>query len=114
MRSDCDMDRKKTLNALDLKQAIACLLESDFRSGDRAARAGVIFSIWFAPSFLFQSWFGVTVAVRFGLTMPKLFLLARFRASDSMLQIEYSTQPEKCGRVIRPVQKPVNRFSGMA
>jgi hypothetical protein len=74
----------------------------------------VIFSIWFAPSFLFQSWFGVTVAVRFGLTMPKLFLLARFRASDSMLQIEYSTQPEKCGCVIRPVQKPVNRFSGMA
>ena len=97
MRSDCDMDRKKTLNALDLKQAIACLLESDFRSGDRAARAGVIFSIWFAPSFLFQSWFGVTVAVRFGLTMSKLFFPARFRAGNWFYRLSTAHNRKNAG-----------------
>jgi hypothetical protein len=42
MRSDCDMDRKKTLNALDLKQAIAFLSESDFRSAAPTEPAGLV------------------------------------------------------------------------
>jgi len=42
MRSDCDMDRKKTLNALDLKQAIAFLSESDFRSAAATEPAGLV------------------------------------------------------------------------
>jgi hypothetical protein len=42
MRSDCDMDRKKTLNALDLKQAIAFLSKSDFRSAAATEPAGLV------------------------------------------------------------------------